>query len=129
MFQARWKNYVNVTIREKPRTTVVISPGANGKCDMKREHVWTANCFQSKYQKHTLRLRAMRMRPWLVMRRSGVLPRSCSSLSMASASMRRLCQLISLNVRTCRTPETVTMRHQHRISYEIETCLLIFMFF
>lgn len=50
--------------------------------------------------KHTLRLSAMRMRPWLVMRRSGVLLRSWSSLSMASASIRRLCQLISLNVKT-----------------------------
>lgn len=50
--------------------------------------------------KHTLRFRAMRMRPWLVMRRKGVLPRSWSSLSMASASIRRLCQLISLNVNT-----------------------------
>lgn len=53
-----------------------------------------------KTAKHTLRFRAMRMRPWLVMRRKGVLPRSWSSLSMASASIRRLCQLISLNVNT-----------------------------
>jgi len=55
----------------------------------------------------TLRLRAMRMRPWLVMRRNGVLPRSWSSLSMASASMRRLCQFISLNVNTWFEQETL----------------------
>lgn len=66
----------------------------------------------------TLRFRAMRMRPWLVMRRSGVLPRSWSSLSMASASIRRLCQLISLNVNTCRT------NHKHKDTEGMCYCLV-----
>lgn len=48
----------------------------------------------------TLRFRAMRMRPWLVMSRNGVLLRSWLSPSMASASILRVCQLISLNVNT-----------------------------
>lgn len=52
------------------------------------------------------------MRPWLVMSLRGVLPRSWSSLSMASASIRRVCQLISLNVNTW-----MKNRHTNQSSY------------
>lgn len=68
--------------------------------------VWSITSHKVKMSVHricvlflTRLFRVTRILDWLVMSRMGALSISCSALWIASASMRIICQLISLNVR------------------------------
>lgn len=65
-------------------------------CSRQWDHI-----LQSMEETLTLLLREIWILPWLVMSLRGVVIGSWSPLSVASASIRRVCQVSSLNVRTC----------------------------